>query len=94
MLQYKNNLNISELKNFFSSQEKAGSKFFQILFSLSFTHAHYYLPIKKVVCNFILRRARIFYRLKSNTTVSWRSMEYKSIIRDGVRIHNGKINRL
>ena len=43
MLQYKNNLNISELKIFFSSQENAVSKFFQILFSLSFTHAHYYL---------------------------------------------------
>ena len=34
MLQYKNNLNISGLKNFFSSQEKAGSKFFQIVFSM------------------------------------------------------------
>ena len=34
MLQCKNNLNISELKNFFSSQENAVSKFFQIVFSM------------------------------------------------------------
>ena len=59
MLQYKNSLNISELKNFFSSQENAVSKFFQILFSLSFTHAH--IMALLVIDTFCIFDKKLYY---------------------------------